>query len=235
MKSTAGDSSTIDSSGAVDEPSSGTRRQARDAARGSILSAAREAFAEKGFAATSVAAVAERAGFTKGLVHHYFRSKRQLWREVIDAYGREGSGREQAAGEAQASIDGILARIRGSFGFFKRNREYLRLATWAELEAEKGLPPSLEKLMNQHTEQFRSAQEAGEIRGDIDPAHLHAMTYSLMTGWFQTKRFFCPAWGRDPDAPAVDEAFLEDMLTFVEGGLAAVSEKKAGSRRRRMK
>ena len=87
--------------------------------------------------------------------------------------------------------------------------------------------------MKQHTEQFRSAQKAGAVRGDVDPAHLHAMTYSLMTGWFQTKRFFCPAWGRDPEAPEVDEAFLQDMLTFVEAGLEAVAARQDNKEKRR--
>ncbi len=235
MKSTARDSGAAESGGASREGAAGTRRQARAAARAAILRAARESFSEKGFSATSVSGIAARAGFTKGLIHHYFRSKRDLWRQVIDAYGREGAEREQASGEARPDVESILQRMRGSFRFFERNREYLRLATWAELEAEKGLPPSLEKLMKQHTEQFANAQKAGAIRGDVDPAHLHAMTYSLMTGWFQTKRFFCPAWGRDPEAPEVDEAFLADMLVFVEGGLKAVADKKETRPKRRVR
>ena len=87
--------------------------------------------------------------------------------------------------------------------------------------------------MKQHTEQFANAQKAGAIRADVDPAHLHAMTYALMTGWFQTKRFFCPAWGRDPDAAEVDEAYLADLLVFVEGGLKAVTDDKQATQKRR--
>lgn len=215
------------------ERDAGVRQQARDAARQAILEAARELFAEKGFAATSVVAIAARAGFAKGLVHHYFGSKRELWREVIDRYGRDGTQREVSPGGETPDIDDILSRMRRSFRFFQQNREYLRIASWAELESEKGLPPSIEKLMHQHTDELRRAQLAGAVRGDLDPAHLHAMTYCLMTGWFHTKRFFCPAWDRDPEAAEVDDKFLEDMLTFVRGGMSAIAQEKVANGKRK--
>lgn len=44
-----------------------------------ILDAARACFAERGFDATTVRAVAERAGVDPALVHHYFGSKRGLF------------------------------------------------------------------------------------------------------------------------------------------------------------
>jgi AcrR family transcriptional regulator len=50
--------------------------------RGAVLQAARERFAEYGYAATSMAAVAELAGLTKGAIFHHFDSKEQLFLEV---------------------------------------------------------------------------------------------------------------------------------------------------------
>ena len=46
--------------------------------RGAILSAARESFAHKGFAGTTIRAVAADAGVDPALVHHYFGSKDDL-------------------------------------------------------------------------------------------------------------------------------------------------------------
>ncbi len=202
------------------------RQRAREEARSRILEAARSAFAEKGFAATSVVGIAERAGCTKGLVHHYFGSKRELWIEVIEDFAREGIEREATAGEAGDDLEAILTRMRGSFRYFQRTGDYLRIARWAELEAGDGLPESMQKLMHRHTDQLRRAQGQGELRGDLDPLHVHAMTYLMMTGWFQTKRFFCPAWGRDAEAASVDDRYLEDMIEFVRAGVEAVAEKK---------
>ncbi len=207
------------------EPNRG-RQQAREEAQAKILAAAKALFAEKGFAAVSLVEIAERAGCTKGLVHHYFGSKRELWREVIEDYARSGNERELAAGDLSDDVQGILDRLRGSFRFFQNNGDYLRIARWAELQADHGMPESLEKVMRQSTAHLRRAQEAGEMRADIDPEHLHLMTYCMMTGWFQTKRFFCPAWGRDKEDPEADDAFMNDMLTFVRGGIEAVASRR---------
>jgi len=59
--------------------------------------APREVFAEKGYTGASMAGIAERAGFAKGLLYHYFGAKRDLWREVVDEYARGGAQREAAS------------------------------------------------------------------------------------------------------------------------------------------
>jgi AcrR family transcriptional regulator len=48
-----------------------------------ITAAAFEAFAEKGFAATRVEEVANRAGISKGLMYLYFKTKEELFKAVI--------------------------------------------------------------------------------------------------------------------------------------------------------
>ncbi|WP_327638175.1 TetR family transcriptional regulator [Kribbella sp. NBC_00482] len=59
------------------------RRPGGPDTRGEIVQAARESFADKGFAATSIRAVARRAGVDAALVHHYFDSKDELFIEAM--------------------------------------------------------------------------------------------------------------------------------------------------------
>ncbi|GAA1604071.1 MULTISPECIES: TetR family transcriptional regulator [Kribbella] len=59
------------------------RRPGGPDTRGEIVQAARESFADKGFAATSMRAVARRAGVDAALVHHYFDSKNELFIEAL--------------------------------------------------------------------------------------------------------------------------------------------------------
>ncbi|NIK56186.1 TetR family transcriptional regulator [Kribbella shirazensis] len=59
------------------------RRPGGPDTRGEILRAARESFADKGFAATSIRAVARQAGVDAALVHHYFGSKDELFIEAM--------------------------------------------------------------------------------------------------------------------------------------------------------
>lgn len=54
-----------------------------------VLSAAREAFLADGYTRTSLASVAQAAGFTTGIVYSAFGSKRQLAMEVLAVLQRE--------------------------------------------------------------------------------------------------------------------------------------------------
>ena len=59
------------------------RRPGNQDTRGQILDAARQAFAGRGFAATSIRAIAADAGVDAALVHHYFDSKQQLFLATV--------------------------------------------------------------------------------------------------------------------------------------------------------
>jgi AcrR family transcriptional regulator len=52
--------------------------------RGALLMAARQLFAENGFAATGREDIAERAGVTRGALYHHFASKTELAAAVVE-------------------------------------------------------------------------------------------------------------------------------------------------------
>jgi AcrR family transcriptional regulator len=60
------------------------RRPGNPDTRTSILEAAREAFAERGFEAASIRAIATSAGVDPALVHHYFGTKEQLFKACLN-------------------------------------------------------------------------------------------------------------------------------------------------------
>jgi AcrR family transcriptional regulator len=70
--------------------------------RGALLVAARELFAENGFAATGREEIAERAGVTRGALYHHFASKTELAAAVV----------EQLEGELVDLV--VAAALRGS-------------------------------------------------------------------------------------------------------------------------
>lgn len=61
-----------------------TREESRDLTRRALLNAAAELFATQGFYGTSIDAVAERAGYTKGAVYANFASKTELYLALLD-------------------------------------------------------------------------------------------------------------------------------------------------------
>ncbi|MFE9689990.1 TetR family transcriptional regulator [Micromonospora sp. NPDC005806] len=59
------------------------RRPGNPDTREAILAAARETFAERGFDAASIRAIATAAGVDPALVHHYFGTKEELFRATV--------------------------------------------------------------------------------------------------------------------------------------------------------
>jgi AcrR family transcriptional regulator len=96
--------------------------QARETRR-AVLEAARELFVAGGYAATTIQAIAERAGVAVQTVYAVFGSKRELMRQLIEATITGGDGplsvNEQAEsqtvasepdGRRRAALDAALAR-----------------------------------------------------------------------------------------------------------------------------
>jgi AcrR family transcriptional regulator len=61
-----------------------SQAQRRAATITAIVSAARELFTARGFAATSIDDIASRAGVAKGAVYHHFESKEQIFQRVFE-------------------------------------------------------------------------------------------------------------------------------------------------------
>jgi AcrR family transcriptional regulator len=70
-------------------PAHRARRRAPDEKREQIAAAAARLFARHGYAGTTTARIADRAGVSEGIVFHHFRTKRELFHRVVADYGRD--------------------------------------------------------------------------------------------------------------------------------------------------
>jgi AcrR family transcriptional regulator len=95
----------------VDEKPAPVRRLRRAQRREQILTAATEAFARNGFAATSLDDIAGQAGITRVLLYRHFDSKTDLYQAVLDRMCArlEAHVEEPVGGFTDASVDGLLA------------------------------------------------------------------------------------------------------------------------------
>ncbi|UGQ13110.1 TetR/AcrR family transcriptional regulator [Yinghuangia sp. ASG 101] len=59
--------------------------------RGALVAAARELFAERGYAGTGTEEIVARARVTRGALYHHFRDKKDLFRAVMDGVAREAA------------------------------------------------------------------------------------------------------------------------------------------------
>jgi len=64
-------------------------QQRSEATRARILSAAAEAFAERGYDATGVAEICERSGVSKGAFYYHFKSKQAVFLNLADSWLRD--------------------------------------------------------------------------------------------------------------------------------------------------
>jgi AcrR family transcriptional regulator len=96
------------------------RRLPRAQRREQILTAATEAFARSGFAATSLDDIAAEAGVTRVILYRHFDSKTGLYQAVLDRMCArlDAHVAEPVGGFTDASIDGLLsAAVESPAGF----------------------------------------------------------------------------------------------------------------------
>ncbi len=88
------------------------RRPGRPDTRAEILTAARQAFAEHGFAATTIRAIATAAGVDTALVHHYFGNKDDLF---VAALALPEDPRETVLAAVEGPMDQAGERVVRAF------------------------------------------------------------------------------------------------------------------------
>jgi AcrR family transcriptional regulator len=89
-------------------PRPGSRAEQRRRTEARILDAAAQAFLADGYERTTIRAVAPAAGVDAGLVMHYFGSKQELFRRVIEA-----APVPELSGPAGQAAEQILAALAG--------------------------------------------------------------------------------------------------------------------------
>ncbi len=156
-------------------PSPRWQRLDHDERRSQILACARRLFSERNYDAVSTTDIAREAGVARGLLHHYFGTKRDLYLEVVRSLMRmpsnpvplqnPGRGLEVVINE---SVDRWLTML-------ERNRE-----TWLAAMGPRGLgrDPEVEAILEEAREQaadrlieglqtYEAARAPDELRATI--------------------------------------------------------------------
>nr|WP_307128766.1 TetR family transcriptional regulator [Streptomyces sp. B1I3] len=90
------------------EKHAGGRRPGETRTREAILAAARRCFAERGFDATSLRRIAETAGVDQALVHHFYKTKENLFLQALELPGKI---HEAISAAARGGTEGVGVRM----------------------------------------------------------------------------------------------------------------------------
>jgi AcrR family transcriptional regulator len=161
-------------------------QQIRDARRESILRAAEQVFAEKGFSFTKISDIASAAGLSHGLVYHYFDSKEALFSALID--GKMSRFETDLEQEGDSAYERLTRSLEASFGRIRDRPESMQLMTQAMLIG--GLPDTLREvaferarlLVDRTRALIEECQSDGNIVTDIEAEQITSVLVCIMRG-----------------------------------------------------
>ena len=138
------------------------------ARKAQLVGCAVDALVEQGFARTSVAEVARRAGVSKGVVTYHFPSKEELLGEVVVSLYRD-AGEQIARADASGSVMSTLAAyITSNLAFVAENPRHVR----AVMEVAANLRPAdgrgADPLATHLQELIERGQASGELTEAVD-------------------------------------------------------------------
>jgi AcrR family transcriptional regulator len=187
--------------------------------RKDLIEAAIRDIAAKGYDKVTVSSICEEAGFSRGLIGHYFASKDALLLEAVRSVAEQlgGAMREAVNTAGPDTTDKIHALIHASFtppGYSQEN-----IAVWASLAGTARWSPELAELYKEICRDYRAgvsrlfAKAAQVHKKDIDVAQLSLSFSQLVEGlWIG-----CNA---DPDVVSAQNA-EECCHAFVRMALRA--------------
>lgn len=134
----------------------------RTQSRNAILQAAFEMFAHVGFAKTSMAAIAQKAGVSKGLIYHHFESKDEVLAAVFDSLVEKSTGvwSEDFASKSPSEL--LQTIIDLTISFMNENPEWVRLIVHLSLQQDvvEGLKEHIDGLKKNKAMQVKPLFEA---------------------------------------------------------------------------
>lgn len=163
---------------------------------GRILGAARRLFAEHGFDAVSMNAIADAAGASKANIFHHFKNKDELYLAVLKSACANSCEQIERFGQDEGSFEQRLERYAAEhLNHILDNEQVTRLIQRDLLD--NGLQRGrqfAEQVFGQNfgrlVDILREGQLRGELRQDIDPALAALMVIGTNLTFFQAREVF---------------------------------------------
>ncbi|GIO84315.1 hypothetical protein J25TS5_12470 [Paenibacillus faecis] len=211
------------------------KKRTYDAARTKaiILDAAEELFAEHGYSATRIDAIADAAGYNKSLIYQYFKDKLGLYTEVVkraDLFGNKMSEErvgdllkdETTASDPDKFRQLLEQVIDFSYQLLTDHPRYLKIFAWEAAEnwkTWKQIAYNPDDDFPRLYELTLAAKKNGIIRRDMEPMMVPMILMNTVIPFLQSFRRFSEIFPDDRMPPMTQEQFREQIAKFVIYGV----------------
>jgi AcrR family transcriptional regulator len=190
------------------------RAQQASETRARLIAAAAHLFAERGYSATSVAAIGEEAGVSRGLVNFHFQTKEKLLHAVIEVLVADLESHMFPPGATVTDpIELLWILVEAHRAFVADQPERARLLFRLQAEA---LDPALgldafARLHERWLELTRPWWDAALAAGRLDPSLEHNAVVTVVIGALRGVALEALL---APDAVDIDAAYAQVRLTL---------------------
>jgi len=195
----------------------------KDARPAELLAAALTLFVERGYAATRLQDIAERAGVTKGTVYRYFKNKDALFNAVAREHVKSLAAEIELVAGADCNSSEQLRKVIKAWWQQVRGRRTYGLVTL--LMAEGGKFPQLARYCHEQTvERYRTTTsdilKRAVAKGEFRPVDIASISQLLITPVLAllVRQY---THGSACQLPFVKATFPDDFLDFMLRGLLA--------------
>ncbi|CAM3676592.1 TetR/AcrR family transcriptional regulator [Corallococcus sp. ZKHCc1 1396] len=160
-------------------PEAGTRESER---RRTILRAAIDVFARKGYHGCRIADVAKEAGVAYGLVYHYFKNKDELLETVFETGWSGFISRARLVAESEGPLVDKVRRIADvAFEAYRVDPRAVKVLILEIARSPAGArinrQTAFVDVIRLSAQMFTRAKESGELRPDVDPLLASALLF----------------------------------------------------------
>jgi AcrR family transcriptional regulator len=198
-----------------------TRVRDAERTKARIVRAATDVFMKAGPMGASLDDISRKAGVARGLLYHYFKTKEQLFEQVLARPLADLLEQHLCFLEARRlDVEGLRQGTEAFFRFLGRHPELVRLIGWtmamrrlagdiAQLEVTRAL-------FSRMLRRIDEAKAEGALRADLDARHLLVTILDLSVAWHLGRDEWCSklAWA-DRDPRELDDERLAAILDVV--------------------
>ena len=195
--------------------------------RESIVAAAIDEFADRGFKGASMDAIAARTHTTRALINYYFGGKEKLYIAVLErvyAEIRDAEGKLDL--EHLAPVDAVRRIVEFTYNYYVAHEGFVRLvvaenqAQGRHLRKSRAMRTLNRPIIDRLSSVIARGQAQGLFRKDVDPVEIHKAIAALgifnVTNRYTFGAIFQKEMGAKGDVAGRREMIAEMILRYLE-------------------